>query len=127
MPGFETGESKGKILLLDDEYTILETSKMMLELLGFSVMGSTSPVKALETLRDEGPFNLVITDLEMPEMNGREFSQKVRETSPGVPVVVVSGYVLDDDEWMPDFDGMLMKPFRVDDLKAKVEEFVSKG
>jgi CheY-like chemotaxis protein len=126
MTGLEPGSSTGNILLLDDEYSILETSKMMLELLGFSVTGHASPQQALETLRDSSDFDLILTDLDMPEMNGRDFAGEVRTISADIPVVVVSGYVLDEEEWRPDFDGMLMKPFRVQDLKAKVDEFLAK-
>ncbi len=126
MPDSIAGGSTGQILLLDDEFTILETSKMMLELLGFSVTGANSPSQALDALRGSSSYDLILTDLDMPEMNGREFANEARNIAANVPVVVVSGYVLDDDEWRNDFDGMLMKPFRVEDLKDKVEEFLVK-
>jgi CheY-like chemotaxis protein len=120
------GGSTGQILLLDDEYTILETSKMMLELLGFTVTGTSTPSQALDALRDSSSYDLIMTDLEMPEMDGREFANAARTIAANIPVVVVSGYVLDEDEWRTDFDGMLMKPFRVEDLKDKVDEFLAK-
>jgi len=117
--------STGQILLLDDEYTILETSKMMLELLGFTVTGASSPSQALDALRESSSYGLIMTDLDMPEMDGREFANEARNIASNVPVVVVSGYALEEDEWRPDFDGMLMKPFRVEDLKDKVDEFLT--
>ncbi|HEX03980.1 MAG TPA: response regulator, partial [Bacteroidetes bacterium] len=91
MQEFEPGVGSGNILLVDDESTVLETSSMMLELLGFSVTGHTSPQSALDSLKDCTPIDVIFTDLDMPEMNGREFANAVRAISADIPVIVVSG------------------------------------
>ncbi|MCB2212041.1 response regulator [bacterium] len=124
MQGIHPGSSTGTILLLDDEFAILETSKMMLELLGYTVTGLTSAQMAIKTLQESQAFDLILTDLDMPDMDGREFAREARKLVNGIPVVVVSGYVLDEEEWSTDFDGILTKPFRVQDLKSKVDEFI---
>ncbi|MBS1261806.1 MAG: Cell cycle response regulator CtrA [Calditrichaeota bacterium] len=116
--------SQLSILLIDDEMSILETSTMMLKLLGYDVTGVKSSSEALEIVREKTGFDLVLTDLDMPGIDGRELAKRVREAGVTAPVVVISGYALDEDEWRGDFDGMLTKPFRVQDLKSKVEELI---
>ena len=73
--------SKIKILLVDDEENLLEATKLYLEKLGqhYQIDTTTSAIKALEIL-EEIPFDVIISDYQMPEVNGLEFLSKLRES-----------------------------------------------
>lgn len=116
------------ILLVDDDPTILGTSRMMLEALGFPVIAASSSREAIEAIQDESnEIRLVLTDLSMPDMDGRELAVKLREMHYTGPIAVVSGYALDLDELGSEFIGVLMKPFRLNELASRVEEFLGRA
>ena len=76
---------------MDDESDIITTIEQLLKKRGFNVFGFTSPFKALEHFQaNSGQFGLVISDLRMPEMNGYEFTKKVKEIKPEVKVFFIS-------------------------------------
>ncbi|MCB2199400.1 response regulator [bacterium] len=115
------------ILLVDDDPTILGTSRMMLEALGFPVIAASSSREALEAIKeDSNQVRLVLTDLSMPDMDGRELAVKLRELNYTGPIAVVSGYALDLEELGSEFVGVLMKPFRLNELASRVEEYLGR-
>lgn len=117
-----------RILLVDDDPTILGTSRMMLEALGYPVVAVSSGREALDQLASsEAAFDLVLTDLSMPDMDGRELAAKLREAGYSGPVALVSGYALEHSEMGGDIAGVLMKPFRLNELAKRVEEFLGKA
>lgn len=113
------------ILLVDDDATILGTSRMMLEALGYAVVAVGSSREAIDEIsQDASRFSLVLTDLSMPDMDGRELAVKIRENGYTGPIAVVSGYALELEELGADFAGVLMKPFRLSELGSRVKEFL---
>ncbi|MBF0468036.1 MAG: cache domain-containing protein [Desulfamplus sp.] len=86
-----TGE--GHILFVDDDKSLADMSKDFLEHLGYKVTAFINPVKALAAFR-EAPdlFQLVITDMSMPVMNGKELIQKILEIRADLPVILCTGY-----------------------------------
>jgi len=82
--------SERRVLAVDDEQETCDLLKMSLEREGFSVTTCTSAEAALE-LVGAVDFDLVITDLSMPEMGGLELCERVLGTRPNVPVVVITG------------------------------------
>ncbi len=84
---------EGRILLVDDEESIVTTTKLLLERLGYEVTGKTRSLAALDTFAARPQdFDLVLTDLAMPQMNGDRLAKKIREISPGTPVVLCTGF-----------------------------------
>jgi CheY-like chemotaxis protein len=84
------------ILIVDDEYLILELTKKILEKLGYTVTSRNSGTKALKTFRENpDTFDLLITDLTMPGMKGTELIARVLEIRPGFPVILYSGFGID--------------------------------
>ena len=84
---------QGRILLVDDEESIVTTTKLLLERLGYEVTGKTRSLEALETFSARPQdFDLVLTDMAMPMMNGDRLAKKIREIRPGTPVVLCTGY-----------------------------------
>ncbi len=83
----------GRILFVDDEQALADLGKEMLESLGYQVTALTSSRHALETFRacpDE--FDLVITDMTMPDLTGRDLAKQVMEIRADIPVVLCTGF-----------------------------------
>ena len=82
-----------RILLVEDELSILKLESRILERLGYRVIASNSPVEALELFRSEPPaFDLVITDMSMPKMAGDHLARELIRIRPDIPVILCSGY-----------------------------------
>ncbi|HXX58270.1 MAG TPA: NAD(P)H-dependent oxidoreductase subunit E [Thermodesulfovibrionales bacterium] len=82
---------KGKILMVDDEEIVLKSCERILRPEGYEVKGVTSGRAALEVLGGEH-FDLIITDIKMPEMDGLEFMREVRKKAQDINIVVITGY-----------------------------------
>ncbi|MBU5611624.1 hybrid sensor histidine kinase/response regulator [Geomonas azotofigens] len=114
------------ILLVEDEPEILALASSMLRGLGYRVLDASSPGAAL-ALADEhsGRLQLLITDLVMPEMNGRDLSEKMKSRCPALKVIFVSGYtaeVIAERGVLDPGINFLQKPFSLADLAGKVRE-----
>jgi PAS domain S-box-containing protein len=115
-----------QILLVDDEAAIVFMEKQMLERLGYSVASRTSSVDALEAFRENpDKFDLVITDMAMPNMNGNQLASELIKIRPDIPILLCTGF----SEKMPEektaslgIKGFLMKPIVRKDLANKIRE-----
>jgi CheY-like chemotaxis protein len=81
-----------KVLAVDDDFLVLMNIASMLQDLGHEVREAASGPEALEILRQEGPFDLLITDQAMPKMTGAELIEQVRVRQPDMPIIMASGY-----------------------------------
>jgi PAS domain S-box-containing protein len=82
-----------RILLVDDEEPIVRMVKQMLERLGYQVATRTSSVEALEAFRaNSDKFDLVITDMTMPNMTGVELAPRLLEIRPDIPIILYTGF-----------------------------------
>jgi two-component system cell cycle response regulator len=81
-----------RVLVVDDDRLIREMTRDALVQEGFRVATAASGREALSRLGDEGPFDLVITDLSMREMDGLELLERVKRASPHTEVIVLTGY-----------------------------------
>jgi len=113
-----------KILVVEDEKTVLDVAQNMLESLGYQVLTATTGKEALEIYRQhKGEIALVLSDMVMPEMGGRELYQALREIDPDVKMLVVSGYSLNKEVAelrKLGLKGYIQKPFTLEDLAHKV-------
>jgi two-component system, cell cycle sensor histidine kinase and response regulator CckA len=83
----------GRILLVDDDAQIVQVTGELLTSLGYTVTGRTSPLEALALLRlSPNSFDLMLTDLTMPELTGVELCRKAKLVRPNLPVVLFTGY-----------------------------------
>lgn len=82
-----------RILLVDDNANGLAARKSVLQELGYSIVTCTSGSDALEQFTSRDPFDLVVTDYKMPRMDGLELIGRLRKHTPGLPIVLISGYV----------------------------------
>ncbi|MGB5750729.1 MAG: PAS domain S-box protein [Desulfobacterales bacterium] len=82
-----------RILFVDDEPALVKIGKQMLESLGYKVTGRTSSVEALELFKAKADsFDLVITDMTMPNMTGDELARELIHIKPEIPVILCTGY-----------------------------------
>ena len=82
-----------RILFVDDEAPIMLVGRLMLEEIGYKVEGDMDAPSALERVRaNPGGYDLVVTDLTMPEMTGLEFARRLLEIRPDMPIILTTGY-----------------------------------
>jgi PAS domain S-box-containing protein len=121
---------EGGILLVDDEEMIVEVASEMLRSLGYRVISAGKGTEALERL-SESPddVDLVILDLVMPEMSGRELFDRIRRVKPGIKVLLASGYSLDGQAsglLERGCSGFIQKPFKLGELSRKINEILNR-
>ncbi|NQT91309.1 MAG: response regulator, partial [Lentisphaerae bacterium] len=117
----EEWQGSGTVLLVDDESTVRKTGRRVLQRLGFDVLTATDGVDALKVFqlrRDD--IVLIILDLTMPRMDGRQTFEALRTNGADVPIVVSSGYSEEDVISRFENDapaGFVQKPYRLSDLR----------
>ncbi len=81
-----------KILLVEDEFAVIEIEKKILESLGYKVTTKTGSLEALEFFQSNSDdFDLIITDMIMPDMNGDKLAEEIHRLNPIVPIILCSG------------------------------------
>jgi CheY-like chemotaxis protein len=104
----------------------VDLSRRMLSRLGYEVHTRTSPIEALEAFRaNPERFNLVITDMTMPGMTGLGLAKKLNEISPGIPIVLCTGFSDQANEHRAHALGIrafLLKPLLMHDLAEAVRK-----
>jgi PAS domain S-box-containing protein len=114
------------VLLVEDEPNMLNVIRDMLEKLGYTVLFSNKPTEALRQAKKyNAQIQLLITDLVMPEMNGRELARLVAEFNPGIKCLYASGYtanVIAHRGVLEEGVNFIQKPFSMQTLAAKVHE-----
>ncbi len=118
------------IFLVEDENVVLETTRILLEKLGYKVLAAGLPRDAIRFIKSfDGEIHLLLTDLIMPEMNGRELGALLARIKPDMKYLYMSGYSADI---IAGHDvskaGMLFlqKPFSIRELAGKVKEALEK-
>jgi PAS domain S-box-containing protein len=113
-----------RLLLVDDEPTLLDTGRRRLEGLGYRVETASGVQQALDAVRAAGErFALVLTDYSMPLANGVDLARELTRSLPGVPIVLVSGYSeeLDPEELLAvGIRRLLQKPFTLREIAVAV-------
>lgn len=114
------------LLFVEDEPMVLGAGRAMLESLGYTVLTAKDGEEGLKTyLAHWDEISLVLTDMVMPRMGGRDLHEALTRVNPEVKVVLVSGYSMNQslDELMSaGFKGFVHKPFRADNLARAVRE-----
>ena len=119
-----------RILLVDDEAALAYVEREILSRLGYDVTGKSNAVEALEAFRREpGKFDLLITDLTMPQMTGIQLAEEVRRIKPGIPIIFCSGFsAAITQKQIKGFgsDNFVMKPFSKRDLAKIIRKVLGK-
>lgn len=118
-----------KILVVDDEASILDQSMKALSKEGYSVITADSGYEALEVAKRES-FDLLVTDIVMPNMDGLELLRRFRELYPDAPAVIITGYATIENAigcLKEGSQAFIIKPFTPDELRIAVNQALEKS
>ena len=105
---------------MDDEKAIVEVGREILEHLGYEVVTRTSSIEALELFRVQADqFDLVITDMTMPNMTGDKLAQELLKIRPGIPIILCTGFsehITAEKAKAMGIRELVMKPFVMKEL-----------
>lgn len=107
------------VLVVDDDRSVLEVIAGMLEELGCEVISAQSGPEAIATLGSDSRIEILITDINMPEMDGHELAQCAKRLHPDLKILQLSGR-----ERRRDGYPMIRKPFSLEDLAATMQRTV---
>ncbi len=120
-----------RILVVDDEAPIVRLVSLMLERLGYDVASRTSSIDALEAFRaNPDGFDLVITDMTMPNMTGDQLARELLAIKPDIPIVICTGFSDRVDKNMAEsigIKGFLMKPVVKSELAETIRLLLDEG
>jgi PAS domain S-box-containing protein len=112
------------VMLVEDEPTLLQMSKTMLERLGYTVLAAGTPSEAIRLASEHpGQIQLLATDVVMPEMNGRQLSARLLESRPEMKCLFMSGYtanIIANQGVLKEGMSFIQKPFSKNELAIKV-------
>jgi CheY-like chemotaxis protein len=128
----QTPLSRGEsLLLVEDEPAIMRMGKIMLEKLGYDVLATSRPSEALRLAREHaGRIDLLITDVIMPEMNGRDLADQLKALYPDIKTLFMSGYTANVIAHHGVLDRgvhFIQKPFSMRAVASKVREALDQG
>jgi EAL domain-containing protein (putative c-di-GMP-specific phosphodiesterase class I)/CheY-like chemotaxis protein len=118
---------KATILIADDDATFVDAIKMILGVEGYNVLSALNGRQALDSINANKP-DLILLDITMPDITGWEICQKIKSTTPSIPVLLVSGKDEIKDKLMGiqvGADDYLTKPFEAEALLERIEEHLS--
>ncbi len=115
----------GRVLVIEDEDSLREVIEVLVSIEGCDVKSAANGSLALDLLQDDWKPDLILLDLYMPGMSGRDFIQRYRSgPGPHAPIIVLSGTSETPQELQElGCAGWLPKPFNVDDLLAVVAQY----
>ena len=118
----------GTILVVDDEAQVLKVCDRLLQKLGYEVLTASGGTQAIELVRQHGAtISLVLLDMIMPEMSGRQTYESIQKIVPGIRVLLSSGYSIEGQAQAlldSGCNGFIQKPFDAVALSAKVQEIL---
>jgi signal transduction histidine kinase/ActR/RegA family two-component response regulator len=121
-------KGKGHIFFVDDDAQICDSQKKALELIGYTVT-TIQDSRAAEEIFSKNPdqFDVVILDLNMPQLNGFELAERIFKIRPNIPAILTTGFAeLIDPKRIEEigFHGLLLKPYRIDDISPLIAEIL---
>ena len=119
---------KTRILLLDDEASLIKWLAYALEQKGYTVFATTDPKQAMVELKNS-KYDLVISDIKMPEIDGFEFLKQVRGLYPTIPFIFITAYGSMDSAINALRDrasDYILKPFSIEELTVRIKSNISK-
>jgi signal transduction histidine kinase len=125
---WHTGRGHETILLVEDEPMVLDMTTRMLERQGYQVLAAATPAEAMRLAGQQaGEIRLLMTDVVMPEMNGRDLARNLLSRYPKLKCLFMSGYtaeIMDNNRTLNEEMHFIQKPFIMKDLTAKVREIL---
>jgi CheY-like chemotaxis protein len=123
VPGAALEGKRGKVLVVEDVALIRMTTVDMVELIGFDCAEAADASEALEILRTDNAITILLTDLGLPGMNGRQLVEEVLRHQPDLKVIIASGYSTNEEEGaaLKGNISYLTKPFDMQQLRRVLE------
>jgi CheY-like chemotaxis protein len=121
-------KGKGRIMVVDDEESLVEIQKEILENLGYEVTAMTSSTEALKAFKKSSKFDLLITDHTMPVMTGMKLSEEVLKIKPKLPIILCTGFsesVREEEALRQGIKKLIYKPLRRRDLAMTIFELLN--
>ncbi|PIY18218.1 MAG: DNA-binding response regulator [Elusimicrobia bacterium CG_4_10_14_3_um_filter_49_12_50_7] len=115
-----------KLIIVDDDRCVRKILELLFEKEGFRVKGVSRAEAALEWLKNNRDCDLMITDVEMPEMNGFELSREAKKINAGLPVLGMLGNGCSRSQAGKSFDHFIAKPFDVEGLLDAVNYLLNR-
>ena len=119
------------VLVVDDEERAVSIMKAVLERLGYNVTAMTSSLKAMELFKeDPHQFDLVLTDLIMPQLNGDKLVSEIIEIRPDMPVIITSGFtdtIVNDSFKQISNKAFIPKPFQPQELAKTIRQVLDRA
>ena len=123
------GSQGETILIVEDEPSLLEMNLVMLQHLGYVTLSAGTPTEAIRIFQESSSkIHLVITDVVMPEMNGRELVDQLKRIQPGIKYLFMSGYtanIIAHQGVMDKGVNFIQKPFTLKTLATKIREVMN--
>ncbi|NIO86189.1 MAG: PAS domain S-box protein [Candidatus Aminicenantes bacterium] len=127
----ESPTGNERILFIDDEKSMVNMAREILERLGYQVETKMSPVEALELFRSKpDEFDLVITDMAMPKMTGDILAKKILTIRPDIPVILCTGFtekISEENAYEIGIKAFLTKPLVMREFAVKVRKVLDEG
>jgi PAS domain S-box-containing protein len=129
-PSGEINQGHETILLVEDDSAILKMTAMMLKSLGYHVITADSPGKAIHYAESESsPIHLLMTDVVMPDMNGRDLANRIIKIHPGIKRLFMSGYtanIIAHHGVIDEGVQFIQKPFSMKQLNKKIRSVLDR-
>ena len=122
-------KKKGHVLVIDDERSMRDMLEIFLGREGYAVQCCSSAGDALEALKMEGPFDLAISDINMPGLSGFDFLRQARIDYPDMPVLMITAYSSPDsavEAMKLGAEDYITKPFRIEEIKARISAAIER-
>jgi PAS domain S-box-containing protein len=119
-----------RILFVDDEHSIVFITSRMLRRLGYTVTGFTNPLEALAAFQSNpDQFDLVVTDMSMPYMDGPRLIGEIQKIRPELPIVMTTGYIRPEDVESAKrlgIEDLILKPNTINELSQALHEILAR-
>ncbi len=119
--------SSNKCLLVDDNIDVLIYLKTILVDTGINVITASSGASAIETIRNTPDLDLILLDLQMPEINGLDVTREIRKISRSLPIIAQTAYIFEEDKdsiLQAGCDACLIKPILKENLITVMSSFI---
>lgn len=125
----DASSAAARILIVDDEQHMCDVCARTLQRGGYSVVATSDPHAAVGLLRDDLPFDLLLTDIKMPTMSGLELARVARDRDPAIAIIIMTGFASIENMHQSVQRGaadFLSKPFELDQLRLAVDQALHK-